>query len=50
MPPPAIQIVSAWMMIAPAVAAQRNVGFHHQRAAKFAAPDDQRFVQQAALF
>ena len=35
------------MMIAPLAAAERDVRFHHRRAAKFAAPDHQRVFEQA---
>ena len=38
------------MMIAAQFASGVRIAFHHRRAAEFAAPDDQRVVEQAALF
>ena len=42
--------VGAGMMIAPLAAAESGVGFHHRRTAKFAAPNDEGFIEKAALF
>ena len=50
MPPPAIHMrESLRMMIAAQSAARIRIGFDHRRAAEFAAPDDQRIIEQTAL-
>ena len=38
------------MMIAAEAATERRVAFDHRSAREFAAPNDERFIQQAALF
>ena len=48
MPPPAKSIVNAFGMMVAAEVRGAVAGFHHRRAAELAAPDDERFVEQAA--